>query len=75
MRRWSARLAVRTLAAMLADLPISAEELAALQAAGLGEIGAKLLRRIEHDRQGIAAETPVGEHVERMKLESHEEVR
>lgn len=38
---------------MLADLPISAEELAALQAAGLGEIGAKLLRRIEHDRQEI----------------------
>lgn len=38
---------------MLADPPISAEELAALQAAGLGEIGAKLLRRIERDRQEI----------------------
>ena len=53
MRRWSACPVVRTLASMLADLPISAEELAALQAAGLGEISAKLLRRIEHDRQEI----------------------
>jgi hypothetical protein len=42
-----------TLASMLADPHISAEELAALEAAGLGEVGAKLLRRIEHDCQEI----------------------
>ena len=33
--------------------PISAAELAALQAAGLGELGAKLLRRFEQDRHEI----------------------
>ena len=33
--------------------PITAAELAALEAAGLGELGARLLRRIEHDRQEI----------------------
>ena len=38
---------------MLADAPISAVELAALQAVGLGEVVAQLLRRIEHDRQEI----------------------
>lgn len=38
---------------MLAGTPITAEELAALEAAGLGAVGAKLLRRIEHDRQEI----------------------
>lgn len=38
---------------MLAGAPITTEELAALEAAGLGEVGAKLLRRIKHDRQEI----------------------
>ena len=38
---------------MLAGPPITAEELAALEAAGLGEVGARLLRRIEQDRQEI----------------------
>jgi len=38
---------------MLADPPITADELAALDAAGLGQLGVKLLRRIEHDRQEI----------------------
>lgn len=38
---------------MLADSPITAEELAALEAAGFGGIGARVLRRIEHDRQEI----------------------
>lgn len=38
---------------MLAGSPITAEELAALKAAGFGDIGARVLRRIEHDRQEI----------------------
>jgi transposase len=38
---------------MLTGSPITAEELAALEASGLGDVGAKLLRRIEHDRQEI----------------------
>ena len=38
---------------MLEGSPITAEELSALEAAGLGVLGAKLLRRIEHDRQEI----------------------
>ena len=38
---------------MLADPLITADELAALDAAGLGQLGAKLLRRIEHDRHEI----------------------
>ena len=33
--------------------PISAAELAALQAAGLGDLGAKLLQRFEQDRHEI----------------------
>jgi transposase len=35
------------------DMPITADELAALQAAGLGDLGARLLQRIERDRQEI----------------------
>ncbi len=38
---------------MLAASPITATELAALQAAGLGELGARLLQRIERDRREI----------------------
>ena len=38
---------------MLATTPITADELAALEAAGLGELGARLLQRIESDRQEI----------------------
>jgi len=38
---------------MLAGSPITAEELAALEAAGFGDVGTKLLRRIEQDRQEI----------------------
>ena len=38
---------------MLAGPPITAEELAALEAARLGEVGARLLRHIEQDRQEI----------------------
>ena len=38
---------------MLEGSPITTEELAALEAVGLGAVGAKLLRRIEHDRQVI----------------------
>ena len=38
---------------MLADPSITADELAALDAARLGELGAKLLLRIEHDRKEI----------------------
>ena len=34
-------------------MPITADELAALQAAGLGDLGARLLQRIERDRQEI----------------------
>jgi hypothetical protein len=35
------------------DMPITADELAALQAAGLGDLGVRLLQRIERDRQEI----------------------
>ena len=38
---------------MLEDPPLSGEGLAAREAAGLGEVGTKSLRRIEHDRQEI----------------------
>jgi transposase len=38
---------------MLATTPITADELTALEAAGLGELGARLLQRIESDRQEI----------------------
>ncbi len=35
------------------NMPITADELAALQAAGLGDLGARLLQRIEQDRHEI----------------------
>jgi hypothetical protein len=35
---------------MLEGSPITADELAALEAAGLGDLDEKLLRRIAHDR-------------------------